>query len=362
MARWIAFALGAAAVLQVTPAVAPAQVTADTGALRKGSPEADAAAGRFFAVLDPVALTLRVNIRRLRADTADEPPARAGIVTVRGAGGAVSDIPVTVKTHGRWRLLHCEFPPISINFPLGSTNGTPLEGLDKARLTSFCRNQEGYEQYILQELQLYRIYHLLTPYSHRSRALRVTYVDSASGRTIATRNAFFIEDREAMAARLNGAQMKAEGAVPSDLDQYHSALMGVFEYFIGNTDFLISALHNVLLLGTAGGEIVPIAYDFDYAGAVNTSYAVPQPAFRIPNVRTRLFRGYCAPEAEFQKVFALFNEKKAAIYALYADPIGRQLRWDVIDDTKKYFDEFYRVINSPLLAKAEILDRCLKRG
>lgn len=342
---------------------ATAQVAgAPDSAMRKGSPEALAAAEHFYAAMEPVAFTLRTNVRLLRADTMDEPPARAAVVSLKQAAGKTLDIPVTVKTHGRWRLTHCEYPPLSVNFPVGATRGTPLEGIDKARLTSYCRNHEGYEQYVMQELQLYRIYQLLTPYSQRSRALRVTYVDSASGRTITVRDAFFIEDREAFASRLDAVQMKAQGAVPSDLDPFHSALMGVFQYFIGNTDFHISALHNVLLLGTAAGNIVPVAYDFDYAGAVNTVYAVPQPAFKIPNVRTRLFRGYCAPEAEFRKVFALFNEKKSAIYRLYEDAVGKRLRYDVITDTRKYFDEFYRVINDPLLAKAEILDRCQRRG
>ncbi|NUQ12257.1 MAG: hypothetical protein HUU26_08025 [Gemmatimonadaceae bacterium] len=352
------------AALLAVPAVLSAQGagTADTTKPRKDSPEALQAAARFYAALEPVAFTLRANVRQLRADTMDDPPARAAVVSIRQAGGQSIEVPITVRTHGRWRLTHCEYPPLSLNFPFGALRGTPLEGLDKARLTSFCRNHEGYEQYVVQELQLYRIYHLLTPYSQRSRLLRVTYVDSASGRTIATRDAFFIEDRDALAARLDAVQMKAQGAVPSDLDPYHSALMGVFQYFIGNTDFHISALHNVLLMGTAAGPIVPIAFDFDYAGAVNTVYAVPQPAFRIPNVRTRLFRGYCAPEAEFRKVFELFNAKRQAIYALYDDPVGKRLRWDVINDTRKYFDEFYRVINDPVLARAEILDRCLRRG
>ena len=63
-------------------------------------------------------------------------------------------IPVKVKTHGRWRLNHCEFPPLSIAFPAAQTAGTPFEGLPGARLTSFCRNHPAFEQYILQELQL----------------------------------------------------------------------------------------------------------------------------------------------------------------------------------------------------------------
>ena len=37
------------------------------------------------------------------------------------------------------------------------------------------------------------------------------------------------------------------------------------------------------------------------------------------------------------------------------------LRLDVATDTRRYLDEFYRIINTPELAKNEILDRCLKR-
>jgi hypothetical protein len=160
---------------------------------------------------------------------------------------------------------------------------------------------------------------------------------------------------------MNSALLKAKGAIASDLEPYHRTLAGVFEYMIGNTDFLVTELHNVFLLGTPEGETILVPYDFDLSGAVNTSYALPNPVLPLKNVRQRLFRGFCAEPEHFRRVFALLNEKKTAIYGLYSDPIGKLLRFDVANDTKKYFDEFYQVINSTELAKSEILDRCLKR-
>jgi hypothetical protein len=257
--------------------------------------------------------------------------------------------------------MHCEFPPLSITFPDSMTPGTPFEGLARARLTSFCKDHPAYEQYIIQELQLYRVYQVLTPYGHLPRALQVTYVDAPSGKTRATRHAFFLDDREAVAARHNAALLKAKGASGTDLEPYHRALMGVFEYMIGNTDFLVSELHNAFLLGTPQGETIPIPYDFDYSGAVNTVYATPNPVLPIKSVRQRHFRGFCSDAEHFTKVFSLLNEKKSAIYSLYDDPIGKLLRLDVANDTKKYFDEFYRIINTPELAQSEILGRCLRR-
>lgn len=324
-------------------------------------PTAAVTTNGFFGALDPVRFTLSVDITLLRGDTADEAPTRDGTVSFRDADGRTVTLPVKVKTHGRWRLQHCEFPPLSIRFPAAATTRTPFEGLARARLTSFCKDHPAYEQYILQELQLYRIYQLLTPYAHTPRALQVTYADSRTGRTRTTRFAFFIDEREAVATRMNSALLKAKGATGSDLEPHHRTLMGVFEYLIGNTDFLVSDLHNAFLLGTPQGETVPVPYDFDYSGAVNTIYAAPNPVLPIRKVRDRHFRGFCSDSAQFQRVFALMNEKKPAIYGLYDDQLGKLLRLDVANDTKKYFDDFFRVINTPELAQAEILSRCLRR-
>lgn len=341
-------ALAAAAIAAFSPALIQAQAS-------PGNP-----AG-FFDRIEPLRFTLTSNISQLRADTADEAPSREATVSFRDSAGRTITMPVKVKTHGRWRLTHCEFPPLSITFPPDHVAGTPFEGLTKARLTSYCKDHPAYEQYILQELQLYRIYQLLTPYGHISRALQITYVDAANGRTKTTRYAFFIDERDAVATRNNAALLKAKGATGSDLQPYHRALMGVFEYMIGNTDFLVSELHNAFLLGTPQGETVPVPYDFDYSGAVNTAYATPNPVLSIKNVRQRLFRGFCTDASEFARVFTLLNDKKKPIYALYDDQIGKLLRFDVANDTKTYFDEFYRVINSKELAQIEIVGRCLRR-
>jgi hypothetical protein len=345
-------------VIAVVTAIIPSPRLHAQGASRADAP---IKAIGFFEKTDPVRFTLAVDITVLRGDTADEAPTRDATVSFRDSSGRTVTMPVKVKTHGRWRLTHCEFPPLSITFAAALVAGTPFEGLARARMTSFCKDHPAYEQYILQELQLYRAYQLLTPYGHTPRALQVTYVDQRTGRTRTTRHAFFIDEREAVATRMGAALLKAKGAIGSDLEPYHRTLMGVFEYMIGNTDFLVAELHNAFLLGTPQGETVPVPYDFDYSGAVNAIYATPNPVLPIKNVRQRHFRGFCADTDLFAKVFARFNEKKSALYALYDDQVGKLLRLDVANDTKKYFDEFYRTINSPELAQAEMIGRCIRR-
>jgi hypothetical protein len=216
-----------------------------------------------------------------------------------------------------------------------------------------------YEQYVLQEFQLYRIYRLLTPASHAVRLLRMTYADSANGKVLATRYAFLEEEPNVLAARMSATQTKIKGAGPADLEPFQSALVGVFQYMIGNTDFAFGALHNAELIQLANGDYWPVVHDFDFSGAVNARYASVDPKLSVKKVRDRLYRGYCVPNEEYPKVFALFNAKKDSIYALYRDPLGKLLEPGIVNETLKYFDEFYKTINNPRDAKDYIIDACL---
>ena len=108
----------------------------------------------------------------------------------------------------------------------------------------------------------------------------------------------------------------------------------------------------------AGGcSLVPLAYDFDFSGAVNASYATVDSRLSVTRVRDRLFRGFCTSRDAFTKVFALFNEKRPQIYALYADEVGSRLDRGVARETLKYFDEFYRTINDSRSARRNIIAR-----
>jgi hypothetical protein len=139
-----------------------------------------------------------------------------------------------------------------------------------------------------------------------------------------------------------------------------AVLFDVFQYFIGNTDWSVNALHNVELI-TADTLYIPIPYDFDFSGAVNARYATVDPRLPIRRVRDRLYRGYCEPDEEFPPAFELFRAKRDSIYALYRDSIGRLLDADRAKETLEYFDDFYNTIKDPRDAKHEIMDRCLGR-
>ena len=111
-------------------------------------------------------------------------------------------------------------------------------------------------------------------------------------------------------------------------------------------------------MSDASHSIFLVPYDFDFAGAVDAPYATPDAKLPIKRVRERIYRGHCAPPEDYARVFALFNEKKDAIYALYRDEIGRLIEPRTARETLAYFDEFYATINTPNRARHSVIAAC----
>ena len=317
----------------------------------------------LFRSETPLAITLKVNMKQLRDDRGQESPYRPATISYTGPDGKAVSVPLRVKTHGIWRLKHCDFPPLRLNIANKQAKGTLFHDLQKPKLINVCRNSERSEQNVLQEMQLYRIYQVLTPKSHRVRTLRISYEDSASGKVEATRYAFLIEDPDELADRLGGKMHKVKGAVSGDLEPELASLVYVFQYFIANTDFSFNGLHNGELVERPDGSPMwPVAYDFDFSGAVNAQYATADASLGIKKVRQRLFRGYCSLRDDYPAAFARLREKRDAIYALYHDSVGKLLEPDVVKETLEYFDEFFNDTKTPQDIEHNVLRACVGRS
>ena len=353
--------------LAPTPAGAQAEKEKEKGDKKKSDtpkeakePKGEKSVPVFYTSEKPLAITFRTNIKQIRRDKGDTPPWRWASLSYADSAGKTVDVPARIRVRGIWRLKHCEFPPIRLNFAGKDTKNTVFEGLDKPKLVNYCRDNDQYEQYMLQEAQLYRIYQLLTPISHRVRVVRLTYLDSASGKKEAERYAMIVEDPDQLANRLLAKPIKTKGASAADMEPKELALAYMFLYFIGNLDFSFNGLHNTELLGTTDGRILPVAYDFDYAGAVNASYAVPPPNYGVPNVRTRKFMASCEISPECPGAVARMQEKKEAIYALYHDEIGKLMSPNIVKETLGYFDEFYDRVRTPQEAEKNVFRNCIR--
>lgn len=215
-----------------------------------------------------------------------------------GVGDAEFDI--RARLRGKSRVVRCKFPPLRLNFSSSETVDSVFAGQDKLKLVSHCKSGDKFERNVLEEYAAYRIMNLLSDISFRVRLLRIRYVDTDNpGVEPIVRYGFVIESDAGLAARLNGEVLHVEYVTRTMLDVQHSALVYVFQYLIGNTDWsLVPATdekyccHNGKL-ASIGERRFYVPYDFDMAGLVNASYAKPHSDVRIRSVRVRRYRGYC---------------------------------------------------------------------
>ena len=354
--------VGLALAVVVPAGRAAAQAVQEGKAKKEGkvkAPRDKRDSSHFFDVEEPLQLTLTANLRQLRKDKSAEAPWRAATLSYAGDDGKTLTVPLKVRTRGIWRLKNCDFPPLRLNFVKDSVKHTLFAKQDKPKLVTHCRANDEFEQYVLQEFQLYRVYRLLTPYSHKARLARMTYVDSATSAPLATRYGMIVEDVDELAGRVGALNLDQKGAGPNDTDPFQQALFSVFQYLIGNTDWSIAGLHNVEVL-SVDTTVMPVAYDFDFAGAVDARYATVDPQLSVRKVRDRLYRGYCVAPDQYAAVFALFNDRKEAILGLYRDRLGALLKPDIARETIAYIEEFYKTINDPRRAKYAIVNACLR--
>ena len=133
----------------------------------------------------------------------------------------------------------------------------------------------------------------------------------------------------------------------------------LFQYLIGNTDWSIPGLHNICLIKSKDPSIPKpyvVPYDFDYAGIVNTNYAIPDEQLGTESVRERVYRGVCLSESDLFKAAALFIEKKQSIYNIYENE--RLLNKNTKRSTIKYLDEFYSIMENENKFRRYIIESC----
>lgn len=266
---------------------------------------------------------------------------------------------IRIRARGITRRSICFFPPIKLNFKETEFDNDTLNDINSLKLVTHCKNSDLYEQYLLKEFLVYRMYNLLTDSSFRVKLVHIDYIDSEDKMKPLTKYGFIIESNDHLAERLQGTRINKEGINTWDTDPYLTSLLNVFQYMIGNTDWSIPPLHNIRLVKptSPNSNILAIPYDFDYSGMVNTVYAVPDENLAIEKVRTRVYRGYCLPsEGHYQRLFKLFLENKQAMFSLVEDfeLLNKKSRSEMLS----YLEEFYTIIEDPRQAERNIISVC----
>lgn len=323
----------------------------------------------LFRSHEPLQLRFEADFKKIlddRSQDSEEGPAEMFIIH---ADGTEESFPLQIRTRGKFRLESntCRFPPIRLNFPTSQMEGSIFEGQDRLKLVTHCRDSERYQQNLIKEYLVYRIYNELTPLSLQVRMAHITYIDTSGEEDPVEAYGFMIEAEEAFADRIGGEIMpdsvQIQGIHPARIRTEHAYRVALFQYMVGNTDFSMygnsrtgSPPHNSVPVVREVGGIIPVPYDFDWTGLVNAPYARPDPGLGTRNVRQRVFRGLCRPDAVFPALYAEFQSHREAIMALVADePL---LGEDEREDTIEYLEDFWEVLENERNARRRIEEAC----
>ncbi len=266
---------------------------------------------------------------------------------------------IRVIARGVMRRQICYMPPLKLDFHTDSLS--PLYKLNSLKLVSSCNPNSAYDQLLLKEYLIYKIYNLITDKSLNVRLLNLSYEDSRGKKKTDLQHAFLIEDVKELAKRNDCRSLKDLKLNGQNTDRKQFTIFSVFEYMIGNTDWGVSVNHNTTLIAlkkdsSARPFVVP--FDFDYSGLVDAEYAVPNEGLEIENVRQRVYRGYPRTIEELQEVFAIYNQQKENIYSLVNNfqLLTVKNRKAITD----YLDGFYKTINDSRQIKSVFIDNARK--
>lgn len=323
-----------------------------------------ASAQGLFRETTPLDVTISTELRSLIRDRdSTRMTAHAGTLTYKDAAGASHTFPVKLKTRGHFRRQprNCDFPPIRLSAERKDVHGTLFQGNADLKVTTNCRpaNRE-YEQYVLAEYAMYRAYQIVSPRHFRTRLARLVWHDAANATPDVISWGFFVEDDDEVAKKDDAKVLETRGAVFSDLETRQLAITSLFEYMVANTDWSVSGLHNIALMRDTVGRLFPIAYDFDWSGAVNPRYAFPDARLGIRTVTERLYRGPCLTPEQWQPIIARFTAARPRIDAVIdsvpaLEPRRRQA-------THEFLAEFYRITGDARATRSALVSVCQRTG
>jgi len=286
-----------------------------------------------------------------------------GTLTYTDNGQEVT-LDVSFEVRGNFRLREdvCSYSQLWVDLKRGQVEGTLFEDQNKLKLVVQCKNPSRFERYIVKENQAYQIFNTITDLSFRSRLLNVTYHDTDNDKE-RTQLGIFIEHKDGLANRIAMDNVDLNKINYTELAQQQANLVDLFMFMVANTDYsIISApedecCHNAKLFQSEDDpRYFPAPYDFDSSGYVNATYAEPNPSLRLRSVRQRLYRGFCFPENIINASLQTYRQHEGEIMAIAGDTT--YLDQKTANNTVKYLQGFYDIINDPKDLQNDILDDC----
>lgn len=222
-----------------------------------------------------------------------------------------------LSVRGYSRLDYCEPPPLTIHFDYNPQ--AVFAKLGKLKLVWACFYSEYYNQLVIKERLIYRMWQLFSPYALRVQRIRVNSSDYSNHSKEQVREGFLVEDIDDLAKRMNCREINDTNTLSAEIDREHYTCMSIFQFMIGNPDWSVRGPQNLKLLVPADkpeASPITVPYDFDQCGLVNAEYARPPVMVPIERVDQRIFKGLKRTEAEINTVVKQFLQAENNLYQI----------------------------------------------
>lgn len=296
---------------------------------------------RIFESNDILKLTIMSDFRSILDDRGEDRSYHKARLYYLNSSGDTIWRKIKLKTRGNFRRdpANCKYPPIMVKFGKLKTADSIFVDQSKLKLVIQCQ----LEEYVLLEYLAYRINNLLTDLSYRVRLAHITYADLETRETYSTRYAFFIENEEKLAERLN-AEIYKPNVVQYFMERDQVISMAMFQYLIGNNDWYVTSKHNTSIMKlNESGDLISVPYDFDWSKMVDAQYTKPKDVPDYALKDRRIYKGLCLNEADLESQRQLFNSKKEVIVTMVQSIDGLpQKRKQVC---LNFIEKFYKTLN-----------------
>ena len=219
--------------------------------------------------------------------------------------GQWEEINCKIRARGNYRKKNCYYIPLKIKIEFSTQTHSPFNHVQKFKLVVPCKIEKLNDDAVIKEYLAYRIFKVLSPIYFHTRLADLEWVETSGKRDKSVKaTAFILEDVDEAARRLGIPEIPRN--IPAlQQDAVASVRLSLFQYMIGNTDYSTKGRHNIKLL-FQDGRIIPVPFDFDLSGLVNSSYAHVSNAKNlsksITEVTQRAYKGYVRDKAIFYQV------------------------------------------------------------
>jgi hypothetical protein len=292
-----------------------------------------------FSKYDNVEVVIETSFRDMFKKKDEYQPAH---FLVKSGSDVLLDTMGELRTRGNSRKTVCFMPPTKIRIAKSYLKSRGFATYPTLKIVNSCSYTDLAESYVQVEHMLYKIYNLFTDRSFRTKPISLNYIDTDDKKKPSSFDGFLIEHEDQLASRLHGELLALNYFPTQQLDRKTYIIFSMFEYMISNTDWKVLNKHNLEIIKVAEDRTCyPIPFDFDYSGAVNATYAIPNESLPIKSIRERIYLGPCQTPEELSESRHLFISKKEAIEQLVENsPLNDKQK----TLSREFIAEFYKVI------------------